>query len=108
PASNSGGGDNEHALDKKSIWEIFAAGFVAGLIAFIMPCIYALLPITVSFFTKRSKNRATGIRNAVFYSVSIISIFTIIGALISVLFSEKTMYEISTSIGFNLFVFVTF
>ncbi len=98
----------DHDLEKSSLGELFLAGFVAGFIAFIMPCIYAMLPITVSFFTKRSKNRATGIKNAVFYSLSIILIFTAIGALITMLFSEKTMYELSTSMGFNLFVFIIF
>lgn len=100
--------DSADNLDKSSLWELFIAGFVAGFIAFIMPCIYAMLPITVSFFTKRSKNRATGVKNAIFYSLSIILIFTAIGALVTLLFSEKTMYELSTSMGFNLFVFVLF
>ncbi len=98
----------ESGLDKSSLWELFIAGFIAGFIAFIMPCIYAMLPITVSFFTKRSKNKATGIKNAIFYSLSIILIFTAIGALVTLLFSEKTMYELSTSMGFNLFVFLLF
>jgi thiol:disulfide interchange protein len=100
--------DGTESLEKSSLWELFIAGFVAGFIAFIMPCIYAMLPITVSFFTKRSKNRATGIKNAIFYSLSIILIFTAIGALVTLLFSEKTMYELSTSMGFNLFVFILF
>ncbi len=104
----AGGNDGHTDLEKSSLWELFIAGFVAGFIAFIMPCIYAMLPITVSFFTKRSKNRATGIKNAIFYSLSIILIFTAIGALVTLLFSEKTMYELSTSMGFNLFVFILF
>lgn len=95
-------------LEKSSLWQLFLAGLVAGFIAFIMPCIYAMLPITVSFFTKRSKTRAAGIKNATIYSFSIIAIFTLIGALVSLLFTEKTMYELSTSMGFNLFVFVLF
>lgn len=105
---NQEGGGADDTLEKSSLWELFIAGFVAGFIAFIMPCIYAMLPITVSFFTKRSKNRATGIKNAVAYSLSIILIFTAIGALVTLLFSEKTMYELSTSMGFNLFVFALF
>jgi len=107
-----GGGDAMHneetGLEKRSLGQLFLAGLVAGFIAFIMPCIYAMLPITVSFFTKRSKTRAAGIKNAIVYSVSIIAIFTLIGALVSLLFTEKTMYELSTSMGFNLFVFILF
>lgn len=100
--------DDDATLEKKSLWELFLAGLVAGFIAFIMPCIYAMLPITVSFFTKRSKTRAIGIKNAIYYSLSIIFIFTAIGGLISMLFGPKTMYELSSSMGFNLFVFVIF
>jgi len=107
-AVTAGGNNGDNGLEKSSLWELFLAGLVAGFIAFIMPCIYAMLPITVSFFTKRSKDRATGLKNATFYSLSIIFIFTAIGALVSMLFSEKTMYELSTSMGFNLFVFVLF
>jgi len=95
-------------LEQKSLFELFIAGLLAGFIAFIMPCIYAMLPVTVSFFTKRSKDRKTGIKNAILYSLSIIFIFALIGALISILFTPKTMYEISTSMWFNLFVFIIF
>lgn len=91
-----------------SLWEIFLKGLGAGFVAFITPCIYAMLPITVSFFTKRSKNKAVGLRNATVYSLSIIGIFALVGVLISALFSETTMYSISTSVGFNLFVFAIF
>lgn len=100
--------NDDPGLEKSSLGELFLAGLVAGFIAFIMPCIYAMLPITVSFFTKRSKTRAAGIKNATVYSLSIVLIFTAIGALVSLLFTEKTMYELSTSMGFNLFVFILF
>lgn len=102
------GTNDDSGLDKKSNLELFLMGLMWGFIAFIMPCIYAMLPVTVSFFTKRSKDKATGIRNAIFYALSIIFIFVAIGALISLLFTQKTMYEISSSIWFNLFVFVVF
>ncbi len=98
--------DNE--AGNASLWTLFLTGLGAGFIAFITPCIYAMLPITVSFFTKRSTSKATGIRNAIIYSLSIIGIFAIIGVLISLAFSETTMYTISTSLGFNLFVFAVF
>lgn len=91
-----------------SMWGIFITGFLAGLLAFFTPCIFSMLPITVSFFTKRSKTKAEGLRNATFYSVSIIAIFSIVGVLISLFFKENTMYVISSSIWFNLFVFLLF
>lgn len=102
-ANNKAGTENSHSL-----WGLFFTGLLAGLAAFVTPCIYAMLPITVSFFTKRSKNRATGLKNAIIYSLSIIGIFLLIGVLISVLFNETTMYSISTSVAFNLFVFAVF
>lgn len=95
-------------LEQKSNLELFLMGLLWGFIAFVMPCIYAMLPVTVSFFTKRSKDRATGIRNAIIYALSIIFIFVLIGGLISMLFTQKTMYEISSSMWFNLFVFAVF
>src|SRR5690606_1941090 len=100
--------DNGATDTGMSLWEIFLKGLAAGFVAFITPCIYAMLPITVSFFTKRSKNKAVGMRNATIYSLSIIGIFALVGVLISALFSETTMYSISTSVGFNLFVFAIF
>ena len=100
--------DGEDGLEKKSSWELFLMGLFWGFVAFIMPGLYAMLPVTVSFFTKRSKDKATGIRNAITYALSIIIIFVAIGALISLLFTQKTMYEISSSIWFNLFVFIVF
>lgn len=107
-SQDQGASDGEDGLDKKSSWELFLMGLFWGFVAFIMPCIYAMLPVTVSFFTKRSKDKATGIRNAITYALSIIIIFVAIGALISLLFTQKTMYEISSSIWFNLFVFIVF
>lgn len=100
--------DEESKEGQVSLWTLFLTGLGAGFVAFITPCIYAMLPITVSFFTKRSTTRAIGIRNAIIYSASIIGIFALIGVLISLAFSETTMYTISTSIGFNLFVFAIF
>jgi len=100
--------EEESEEGQVSLWTLFLTGLGAGFVAFITPCIYAMLPITVSFFTKRSTTRAVGIRNAIIYSGSIIGIFALIGVLISLAFSETTMYTISTSIGFNLFVFAIF
>lgn len=100
--------EEESTEEPASLWSLFVTGLGAGFVAFITPCIYAMLPITVSFFTKRSTTRAIGIRNAIIYSASIIGIFALVGVLISLAFSETTMYTISTSVGFNLFVFAIF
>ena len=92
----------------KSLWSIFLTGLVSGFVAFVTPCIFSMLPITVSFFTKRSKTKASGLKNATLYSLSIITIFLMVGVLISLFFKENTMYVISSSIWFNLFVFAVF
>lgn len=93
---------------EKSLWEIFLQGFGAGLLAFIMPCIYAMVPVTVSFFTKRSKTRKEGVKNAFVYSGSIIAIFTLIGFLITILFGQGALNALSSSAVFNIAVFILF
>lgn len=91
-----------------SMWSFFLGGFLAGLGAFIMPCIYAMVPVTVSFFTKRSTSRKEGIKNAVYYSLSIISIFTGAGFLITLLFGPGALNALASSAVFNVFVFAMF
>lgn len=91
-----------------SMWSFFLGGLLAGLGAFIMPCIYAMVPVTVSFFTKRSTSRKEGIKNAVYYSLSIISIFTGAGFLITLLFGPGALNALASSAVFNVFVFAMF
>ena len=93
---------------EESLWEIFLKGFLAGLGAFIMPCIYAMVPVTVSFFTKRSKTRKQGITNAVVYAASIIGIFTLLGFLITIFFGKGALNDLASSAAFNIGVFVLF
>jgi thiol:disulfide interchange protein DsbD len=103
-------GTNSHAGNQppKSLWFIFITGLVAGLGAFIMPCIYAMVPVTVSFFTKRSTSRKQGIRNALYYSASIIGIFTLLGFLITLIFGQGALNALASSAVFNVAVFLMF
>ena len=94
--------------EEKSLWRIFLEGFLAGLGAFIMPCIYAMVPVTVSFFTKRSKTRKQGIKNAAIYAGSIIAIFTLIGFLITIIFGKGALNDMASSAWFNVGVFLLF
>jgi thiol:disulfide interchange protein DsbD len=98
------------ANDQKnmSMWSFFLGGLLAGLGAFIMPCIYAMVPVTVSFFTKRSTSRQQGIKNAIYYSLSIIGIFTGAGFLITLLFGPGALNALASSAFFNVFVFLMF
>lgn len=92
----------------KSLSSTFIDGLRWGLISVLQPCLYAMFPITVSFFLKRSQTRAQGIKNASLYSFSIIAIFTGLGLILTILFGSDTLYRISSSAVFNLFVFVLF
>ncbi len=102
-AVNTGG-----TVATKSLWWIFATAFAGGLLALITPCVYSMIPVTVSFFTKRSKTKAEGIRNAISYSTSIIIIFTLLGFLITVIFGPTALNNLATNWIANLIFFVLF
>ncbi|RYE24617.1 MAG: DUF255 domain-containing protein [Sphingobacteriales bacterium] len=94
--------------EQKSMLWLFLMALGGGILAVLTPCVYSMIPITVSFFTKRSKTRAEGIRNAIYYSLSIIIIFTVLGVLISVLFGGNALNNLSTNWIANLFFFAIF
>ncbi|MBE7173196.1 MAG: thioredoxin family protein [Williamsia sp.] len=96
------------ALADKSLWWIFFSAFAGGLLALLTPCVYSMIPITVSFFTKRSKTRAQGIRNSLYYSSSIILIFTLLGFLITLIFGPAALNNLSTNWIANLVFFAVF
>lgn len=89
-----------------SLWGIFLAGFIGGLAAFFMPCIYPMIPLTVSFFTKKSGSRARGIQSAVIYGISIIFVYVALGLLITLIFGASALNEAASSATFNLLFFV--
>lgn len=90
----------------KSLWQIFIEGFLGGLLAVTMPCIYPLLPLTVSFFTKKAGSRARGISQSLLYGASIIFIYVGLGMLISVIFGASALNDLATNGVFNLFFFL--
>ncbi len=92
----------------RSLIGTFLDGLRWGFISVLQPCLYAMFPVTVSFFLKRSNTRAHGIKNATIYSISIIAIFTILGFLLTLAFGQNTLYQISSSAVFNIFVFLLF
>ena len=95
-------------INSGSLWGLLFAGIAAGLIGFLTPCVYALVPITVSFFTKRSKTKAQGKFNALFYSFCIILIYTIVGALVATVLPKNALNNLSTNWIFNVFLFALF
>jgi thiol:disulfide interchange protein DsbD len=88
--------------------KIFWLGLLFGLVAVFTPCVFPLIPVTVSFFLKRSKSRAEGIRNALTYSISIILIYTIPTFVLTKVFGDSIMYTIATSAVANIIFFVIF
>lgn len=92
----------------KSLSWIFWACFGGGFLALITPCVFSMIPITVSFFTKRSGTRAAGIRNAIWYSLSIMMIYTFLGFLITLIFGASALNQLASNIWANLAFFVIF
>ncbi len=91
---------------QKGIWTIFIIAFFSGFAALLTPCVFPMIPMTVSFFTKQSKNRAVGIRNAFLYGFFIILIYVVLGGIVTRIFGAEYLNELSTSVGFNLIFFV--
>lgn len=99
----------EPSLQKKSnttYISLFIAGFLGGLLALLTPCVFPMIPMTVSFFTKQSKTKAAGIRNAIIYSISIIIIYILLGLGVTLLFGADAMNNLATNVWFNLAFFV--
>ncbi len=92
--------------EKDPLWMIFFAGFIGGLVALLTPCVFPMIPMTVSFFTKQSKSKAAGIRNALIYSVSIIVIYILLGLGVTLIFGADAMNNLATNVWFNLAFFV--
>lgn len=88
-----------------SLWAIFIAGFLGGLLALIMPCIFPMLPLTVSFFTKKAGSRSKAISQAFIYGLSIIVIYVALGLLITVAFGSDALNELASNGVFNFLFF---
>ncbi|RAJ73994.1 thiol:disulfide interchange protein DsbD [Chitinophaga dinghuensis] len=104
--ANDGVADDD--ASNKSLWWIFIASFGGGFIALITPCVFSMIPITVSFFTKRSGTRAQGIKNAFLYSLSIIVIYTFLGFLITKIFGASALNNLASNGIANMIFFVIF
>lgn len=92
--------------EKRTYWGIFVAGFLGGLLALLTPCVFPMIPLTVSFFTKQSKTKSKGIINALIYGLSIIAIYVLLGFGVTKIFGADAMNALSTNVWFNLVFFV--
>ena len=89
-------------VGKQALWYIFFLGFVGGLIALFTPCVWPIIPMTVSFFLKRAGDRKKGIRDAVTYGISIIVIYVSLGLIITSIFGASALNDLSTNAVFNI------
>lgn len=99
--------DSEANIANHSLWYIFIVGFIGGLLALVMPCIWPIIPMTISFFLKRAKDdRRKGIKDAMTYGLSIVVIYLGLGLLITAIFGPSKLNELSTSAVFNVILFL--
>jgi len=96
---------NKGITDKTSVWLIFFYGFLGGLLALMTPCVWPMIPMTVSFFLKHSQNRRKAISSAITYGVAIIVIYLSLGLLITGFFGASALNDLSTNAVFNLLFF---
>ena len=98
---------DEHTESSEASWlYIFFAGFLGGLIALFTPCVWPIIPMTVSFFLKRSDDKKKGIRDAWTYGASIVVIYVVLGLAITLIFGASALNSLSTNAIFNLFFFL--
>ena len=86
-----------------SLFYIFLAGFAGGFLALLTPCVWPIIPMTVSFFLKRNKERSKAIREAVTYGISIVVIYVVLGLVVTLLFGASALNALSTNAIFNIF-----
>ncbi len=106
-ASNACSTTEQTNSEKGWLW-IFIAGFIGGLFALLTPCVFPMVPLTVSYFTKGGKEKKSGISKALLYGLSIIVIYVSLGLIITKLFGSDALNAMSTNIWFNLLFFVVF
>jgi thiol:disulfide interchange protein DsbD len=92
--------------EDRGLLTIFFLAFVGGLAALLTPCVFPMIPMTVSFFTKQSKNPGQGKRNAILYGISIIAIYVVLGLAITAIFGADALNALSTNPWFNVFFFL--
>ncbi|WP_092468273.1 protein-disulfide reductase DsbD family protein [Winogradskyella thalassocola] len=90
----------------KGLWSIFIIAFFSGFVALLTPCVFPMIPMTVSFFIKQSQSKAKGIRNAIIYGLSIIVIYVLLGTIITAIFGADALNALATNVWFNLIFFI--
>lgn len=99
-------GEDASNAASQSLWAIFFLGFIGGLVALLTPCVWPIIPMTVSFFLKRSGDKKKGIRDAATYGVSIVVIYVLLGLIITGVFGASALNALSTNAIFNILFFL--
>ena len=98
--------ENQQTISSQSIWYLFIGGFLGGLLALLTPCVWPMIPLTVSFFLKKSGSRKKSIRDAIIYGISIIVIYLTLGIAITLIWGPSKLNELSTDAIFNIIFFL--
>ncbi|HEY1194421.1 protein-disulfide reductase DsbD family protein [Flavobacterium sp.] len=98
--------DSGKTAPEESLWTLFFFSFLGGLAALFTPCVFPMIPMTVSFFTKQSKTKAAGIKNAIMYGIFIIVIYVILGSLVTAIFGADALNALATNVVFNIVFFL--
>ena len=101
-----GAGEGDLSGESHSWWYIFLAGFAGGLIALVTPCVWPMIPMTVSFFLKRTKDRRQSLRDAFTYGLSIIFIYVFLGLAVTAVFGASALNSLATNAVFNVIFFL--
>ena len=99
-------GDKALSQTEGSLWMLLVGGFLGGLVALVTPCVWPMIPMTVSFFLKRSKDKKKGIRDALIYGLGIIIIYVGLGLLVSAVFGASFLNSLATNAYFNVAFFL--
>ncbi len=92
--------------ESRGLLTIFILAFLSGFAALLTPCVFPMIPMTVSYFTKQSKTKAAGIRNAMIYGISIVIIYVLLGSIVTAVFGADSLNALSTNVWFNLIFFI--
>jgi thiol:disulfide interchange protein DsbD len=104
PLTDNSSSDEEG--ESRGLWSIFLVAFLSGFVALLTPCVFPMIPMTVSFFIKQSQSKAKGIRNAIIYGLSIIVIYVLLGTIITAIFGADALNALATNVWFNVIFFI--
>ena len=96
----------DDSSSNKGLWSIFFIAFLSGFAALLTPCVFPMIPMTVSFFTKQSKDKAAGIKNAIIYGICIIVIYLLLGVAVTGIFGADALNALATNVWFNIIFFI--